>query len=111
MEIRRVNEDFAVTGQIAPVQVGEIANAGFKSIVCNRPDTEDGAIPHDAVEEAARAAGLEFRFLPVVSGAITEDNVKDMAAILEALPRPVLAYCRSGARCLNLYGLVQQTKG
>ena len=111
MEIRRVNEDFAVTGQIAPVQVSEIAGAGFKSIVCNRPDTEDGAVPHDAVEEAARAAGLEFRFLPVVSGAITEENVREMAGILEELPRPVLAYCRSGTRCLNLYGLVQQMKG
>jgi len=111
MDIRKVNEDFAVTGQIAPVQVAEIAGAGFKSIVCNRPDTEDGAVPHDAVEEAAREAGLEFRFLPVVSGAITEENVRDMAAILEDLPRPVLAYCRSGARCLNLYGLVKEMKG
>ncbi|WEX08413.1 TIGR01244 family sulfur transferase [Chelativorans sp. AA-79] len=111
MDIRSVNEDFAVTAQIAPVQVADIAGAGFKSIVCNRPDTEDGAVPHDAVEEAARAAGLEFRFIPVVSGAITEQNVRDMAAVLETLPRPVLAYCRSGARCLNLYGLVQQMKG
>jgi len=110
MEIRRVNEDFAVAGQIAPENVAEIAGAGFKSIVCNRPDTEDGAVPHDAVEEAARAAGLEFRFLPVVSGAITQEDVKGMAAILGELPRPVLAYCRSGTRCLNLYGLVQQIK-
>jgi uncharacterized protein (TIGR01244 family) len=111
MEIRRVNDDFSVTGQIAVEQVTGIAAAGFKSIVCNRPDTEDGAVPHDAVEEAARAAGLEFRFIPVVSGAITEEDVRDMAGALEDLPRPVLAYCRSGARCLNLYALVQQTRG
>ena len=111
MDIRKVNDDFAVTGQIAPAQVADIAAAGFKSIVCNRPDSEEGAVPHDQVERQARAAGLEFRFLPVVSGAITEDDVRDMAQTLEDLPRPVLAYCRSGARCLNLYGLVQQIKG
>ncbi|WP_159588090.1 TIGR01244 family sulfur transferase [Chelativorans xinjiangense] len=111
MDIRQVNEDFAVTGQIAPVHVAEIAGAGFRSIICNRPDTEEGAVPHDAVEEAARAAGLEFRFLPVVSGAITEENVRDMAAILESLPRPVLAYCRSGTRCLNLYALIREMEG
>ncbi|WP_163266072.1 TIGR01244 family sulfur transferase [Chelativorans alearense] len=111
MDIRQVNEDFAVTGQIAPVQVAGIADAGFRSIVCNRPDTEDGAVPHEAVEEAARKAGLEFRFLPVVSGAITEENVRDMAATLESLPRPVLAYCRSGARCLNLYTLMREMEG
>jgi len=110
MEIRRVNDDFSVTGQIGPEAVAEIAAAGFKSIVCNRPDTEDGAVPHDSVEEAARAAGLEFRFLPVVSGAITEDEVSQMSSILDSLPTPVLAYCRSGGRCLNLYAMVQATK-
>jgi uncharacterized protein (TIGR01244 family) len=42
---------------------------------------------------------------------VTQDNVSDMAAALAALPRPVLAYCRTGGRCTNLYGLVQQTAG
>ncbi len=110
MDIRQVNDAFSVTGQITAAQVPEIAQAGFKSIICNRPDSEDGAVPHDAVETAAREAGLEFRFLPVVSGAITAENVQEMAATLESLPQPVLAYCRSGGRCLNLYALVQETK-
>ncbi|WP_173932477.1 TIGR01244 family sulfur transferase [Chelativorans sp. Marseille-P2723] len=111
MDIRRVNEDFAVAGQIGPADIAEIAAAGFKSIICNRPDSEDGAVPHDSVETEARAAGLEFRFLPVVSGNITDGDVREMAEMLEDLPRPVLAYCRSGGRCLNLYGLVQKMKG
>jgi uncharacterized protein (TIGR01244 family) len=107
MEIRKVNDDFAVAGQIGPANVAEIAGAGFRSLVCNRPDTEDGAYPHDGIEEAAKNAGVEFRFLPVVSGAITDENVRDMAATLKELPTPVLAYCRTGGRCMNLYGLVQ----
>lgn len=111
MEIRKINDAIAVAPQISVEHVKAIADAGFKSIVCNRPDTEDGAVPHDRVEDAAKAAGLEFRFIPVVSGAITEDNVRDMAAALDELPTPVLAYCRSGGRCMNLYGLVQQSKG
>lgn len=111
MEIRRVNDKFSVTGQIGPEHIEQISAAGFKSIICNRPDTEEGAVLHDEVEEAATAAGLRFSFLPVVSGEITEQNVKDMAALLDELPGPVLAYCRSGGRCLNLYTLVQQAKG
>ncbi|WP_187972294.1 TIGR01244 family sulfur transferase [Aquibium microcysteis] len=111
MEIRRINDDIAVAPQIAAEHVPAIAKAGFRSIVCNRPDSEDGAVPHDRVEQAAKAAGLEFRFIPVVSGAITEDNVREMAAALKALPTPVLAYCRTGGRCMNLYGLVQQMNG
>ncbi|GAA4533565.1 TIGR01244 family sulfur transferase [Chelativorans composti] len=110
MEIRRVNDDFAVAGQIGPEDIGAIAAEGFRSIVCNRPDTEDGAIPHDAVEEAARAAGLEFRFLPVVSGAITDDDVQQMSELLASLPAPILAYCRTGNRCLNLFAMVQNSR-
>lgn len=111
MEIRRINDDIAVAPQIEAAHVREIAAAGFRSIVCNRPDSEDGAVPHDGIQEAAKAAGLEFRFIPVVSGAITDDNIRDMAAALKALPAPVLAYCRTGGRCMNLYGLVQQMNG
>lgn len=111
MEIRRINDDIAVASQIMAEHVQAIAKAGFKSIVCNRPDAEHGAVPHDRVKQAARAAGLEFRFIPVVAGAITEDNVREMAAALKALPTPVLAYCRTGGRCMNLYGLVQQMNG
>lgn len=110
MEIRKVNDDFSVTGQIGPEAVADIASAGFKTIICNRPDTEDGAVPHDRVEDAARAAGLQFSFLPVVSGAITDEEVQQMSALLDSLPKPVLAYCRSGGRCLNLYSMVQATK-
>ena len=109
MEIRKLNDDFAVAGQISADHVPAIAQAGFKSLVCNRPDSEDGAVPHDGIEAAAKSAGLEFRFIPVVSGAINEENVRDMAAALKSLPTPVLAYCRTGGRCMNLYGLVQQT--
>lgn len=109
MEIRNINDDIAVAPQIGPEDVQAIADAGFRSIVCNRPDSEDGAVPHDRVEAAAKAAGLEFRFIPVVSGAITDENVRDMSAALKSLPTPVLAYCRTGGRCMNLYGLVQQS--
>lgn len=108
MEVRQLTKDLTVAGQIGPEHIAAIKQAGFKSIVCNRPDSETGAVPHDMVEDAARAAGLEFRFIPVVPGAITVDNVEDMATALDELPKPVLAYCRTGARCTNLFLLIQQ---
>lgn len=111
MEIRQIDENFAVAGQITADHVPAIADAGFKSVVCNRPDSEDGAVPHDEIEQAVRAAGMEFRFIPVVSGAISHENAVDMAAALNDIPGPVLAYCRSGGRCANLYMLMQQLPG
>lgn len=111
MQVRQIDEEFAVTGQITASDVRAIADAGFKSLICNRPDAEAGAVPHDTIAQAAHAAGLEFRFIPVVSGGITQGNVTDMADALKGLPRPVLAYCRSGGRCMNLYMLVNQMRG
>jgi uncharacterized protein (TIGR01244 family) len=107
MEIRQLTEDYAVAPQIGPEHVKLIKVAGFKSVICNRPDAEDGAVPHEEIENAVREAGMEFRFIPVISGQITEQDVLDHAAALDELPKPVLAYCRSGARCTNLFAMVQ----
>jgi uncharacterized protein (TIGR01244 family) len=111
MDIRQVADGFSVTGQISSRDVKTIAEAGYKTLISNRPDSEDGAVPHGDIEKAAEAAGLKFVYLPVVSGAMTTDNVRDMAAALDEAETPVLAYCRSGTRCTNLFGLVQQMKG
>lgn len=111
MEIRQITEDYFVAPQIAVDDIAAIREAGFRSVISNRPDAEDGAVPHGEVEAAVRAAGLEFRYIPVVSGALTQDNVDAQARALDELPKPVLAYCRSGARCTNLYMLVRQQNG
>lgn len=111
MEFRQIDEDYSVAPQIGVEHVPLIKAAGFRSVISNRPDSEDGVVPHDEIAAAARAAGLEFRYIPVVSGQITRENVDDQATALADLPKPVLAYCRSGARCTNLYGLVRQLYG
>ncbi|MCB1449019.1 MAG: TIGR01244 family phosphatase [Nitratireductor sp.] len=103
-----IAKGFSVSPQISASEVKAIADAGFKSIICNRPDAEQGAIPHGQIEAQAKAAGLEFRYIPVISGGLTRENAVDMAAALRELPQPVLAYCRSGARSSNLYMVAQQ---
>ncbi|MGN6145846.1 MAG: TIGR01244 family sulfur transferase [Mesorhizobium sp.] len=111
MEYRQITEDYAVSGQIAAEDVGAIKAAGFKSVICNRPDEEQPGQPsHDAIKAAVEAAGLAFRYIPVISGQMTVENVEDQAAALDELEAPVLAFCRSGARCTNLYALVQERK-
>jgi uncharacterized protein (TIGR01244 family) len=109
MEYREISEDYSVSGQILPDDIAAVKAAGFNSVICNRPDDEQPGQPSaDSVKAAAEAAGLEFRYIPVVSGQITEQNVADQAAALEGLKGPVFAYCRSGARCTNLYALIQE---
>lgn len=108
MEIRQVADGFSVSPQISASDVAAIKQAGFRSIICNRPDSEDGAVPHGEVEAAANGAGLNFRYLPAISGQLTQANVDEMAAALGELEGPVLAYCRSGARSTNLYVMASQ---
>ena len=109
MDIRRISEDYAVTGQITSADVPALAAAGFRTLICNRPDGEQPDQPRAReIEAAARAAGLEFRFIPVVSGQLTHDDVAEMARALHEAPGPVLAYCRSGARSTQLHALASQ---
>ena len=105
MTYQALSEDFAVAGQITAEDVSALARAGFKSLICNRPDGESGPQqPAFAeIEAAARQAGLQARFLPVISGQITPQQVQAMADLLAQLPSPVLAYCRSGARSTHLW--------
>ncbi len=107
MEIRQIAEGLAVAGQIDVADVDTIAAMGFRTLISNRPDSEDGTTPHEQIREAANKAGLNFHYVPVVSGAITPQNVSDMSAVMKGASRPVLAYCRSGARCVNLLQLVE----
>lgn len=111
MDIRQITDDYSVAGQIMPEDVPAIASAGFRTLICNRPDDEQPGQPSaDGVEAAARIAGLEFRYIPVISGQITGNNVEDMRQALEEMPMPVLAYCRTGTRCTNLHALIQHGK-
>jgi uncharacterized protein (TIGR01244 family) len=112
MDIRQISEDYSVSGQIAPDEVAAIKAAGFKSVICNRPDNEQPDQPsHEAIKAAVEAAGLTFRYIPVISGQMTADNVVDQAEALDELPAPVFAYCRSGTRSTNLFVAAQQSRG
>ncbi len=108
MTFKELDETVSVAPQIHPEDIAAIIAAGFKSIICNRPDDEEDDQPSYAlIEAAARKAGVPICNIPVVSGRITRQNVVDMKAALEDMPKPVFAYCRSGARCTNLYAMVE----
>jgi uncharacterized protein (TIGR01244 family) len=97
--------DVCVAPQLHPDAMAEAARAGFRSIVNNRPDHEGGPDqPTSAqIEAAARAAGLEYRYLPVAGGYQSPEEIAAFAALLAELPRPLLAFCRSGARSTRLF--------
>ena len=106
MEIRPLTDDYAVSPQIAPTDVAAIAEAGFTTLVCNRPDGEiPPDVQADAIRAAAEAAGLHFVLNPVIGGAISMENVTTQAEAMKGSAGPVLAYCASGNRSSIVWAL------
>ena len=106
MEIRKITEGLSVSPQIVAADLPALKAAGFRAIICNRPDAEAGDQPgHEEIREAAAAEGLEFRFLPVTPGIVTDETAEGFGAALTELPGPVLAYCRTGTRSTTLWSL------
>ncbi|GAB7536855.1 aminotransferase class V-fold PLP-dependent enzyme [Burkholderia sp. 3C] len=96
---------FTASRQIAPADLKAIRDAGFRSILCNRPDGESADQPaFETIAASARALGLEARYLPIASASgIGEPELDAFAALVDTLPKPVFAYCRSGNRASLLW--------
>ena len=105
LPLRPIADDVCVAPQLTPEAMTQAAAMGFKSVVNNRPDFEHGPDqPANAdLEAAARGAGLQYRFLPVDGGYQSPEEIAAFAGLLAELPRPLLIFCRSGARSTRLY--------
>jgi uncharacterized protein (TIGR01244 family) len=111
MDIRHITPGYAVSPQIALSDLAALKAAGFTTIIDNRPD---GEIPSDLhsqhVRAAAEAMGFIFVANPVISGAMTMDNVTVQGAAIAAATGPVFAYCASGNRSSVVWALSQAGK-
>ncbi|MCO6435341.1 sulfide:quinone oxidoreductase [Nitrosomonas nitrosa] len=105
----KLNEKLSVCSQVTIDDLAEIAKAGYKSIICNRPDQEGGATQptHQQLEKAAHSLGIQFAYLPVEIGKVSMEKSEAFHKLLTELPGPVLAFCGSGKRATALYELTQ----
>ncbi|WP_136658626.1 bifunctional protein tyrosine phosphatase family protein/NAD(P)/FAD-dependent oxidoreductase [Nitratireductor sp. XY-223] len=112
MEIKHIDATLAVSPQILPSDIAAIANQGFRSIVCNRPDGEGADQPaFKEISDAAAEAGLECHYLPVTSGRVKDSDAVAFGAAMQSLPKPTLAYCRTGTRSATLWSLDEGAHG
>lgn len=112
MDIKRLSPDYAVSPQIGPEDVVEIKAAGFRTVICNRPDPEIPPNLHaEIMRGAVEAAGLEFVENPVIGGMLQAENLSAQEAAMAATNGPVLAYCASGNRSAIVWSLIQAQSG
>lgn len=108
MEPKKISDHLSVSQQLALTEIGEVAAAGFRSIIVNRPDGEGDDQPTFAeVEAEARSAGIEAHYLPVSPGKISDADVDAFAKAIGTLPTPILGFCRTGTRTTTLWALSQ----
>ncbi len=84
------------SGQPTPGQIRAFARQGGRSVVSLRAGRSFGSLPLEI--EACREAGLSFHNVILRSrGLPSREEFRVFAALVEAVERPVLFHCKSGA--------------
>tara|TARA_Y100001968_G_scaffold151979_1_gene139050 strand:- start:331 stop:744 length:414 start_codon:yes stop_codon:yes gene_type:complete len=101
-----VSESFAVSPQIRLEDMRELADAGYRTVICNRPDGEEpNQLDVASMRDAAQAAGIAFHHIPVSGGAFPRDAIEAFSKVREEADGKVLAFCRTGTRSITLDAL------
>jgi sulfide:quinone oxidoreductase len=104
----KITDQLSVTGQIALAEIGQFAKDGFVTIINQRPDNEEpGQLDHATAEAEAKKQGLDYRYQPIVTSAISRQDVVEFQTLLTREAKPILAHCRSGTRCYLMYALTR----
>lgn len=105
---RKITAGLGISTQISIEDLSILNQAGYRSIINARPDSESpDQVANHELAQAAAALGLEYRFIPVVAGAISDDDVAAFGRALLEMPQPILGFCRSGTRIASLWALDQ----
>ncbi|WP_128253949.1 TIGR01244 family sulfur transferase [Falsirhodobacter deserti] len=106
MDIRQITDNYAVSPQIGLEDVATLREAGFTTVIDNRPDEEIPASLHaDKMRSAVEAAGMVFVDNPITPGNLTMNAVEAQRQAIDASQGPVLAYCASGNRSSIIWAL------
>ncbi len=108
MKMRVLDGGISVSDQIFEGDLDDIAAAGIKTIINNRPDGEAPLQPRsETLEKKAKELGLAYHQIAVTSGRMTQENVVEFAQTLNSAEKPILAFCRTGTRSATLWAVSQ----
>ena len=97
-----------VCGQLFQQDLQLVAKQGVRSIMNNRPDNETMGQPLSAdLAKVAEDLGMTFVHFPVDTRSVTREDVGAFAKACDELERPLLIFCRSGARSTQMWELAE----
>jgi len=102
--MKPIHEGLSVGPQVTPEQLKHLADQGYRSVICARPDGEEAGQPSfGKIKAAAKALGMEARHIPVNPGWIGDTDAASFGRAMHEMEGPVAAYCRSGMRASSLW--------
>jgi uncharacterized protein (TIGR01244 family) len=109
---RQLDEKTLISGQIRPEDVPALRKLGVTLIVNNRPNYEDADQPEsDDIEAAAKAAGIDYRHVPIARGMGPSDVEAMREAMHAAGSGKLFAFCRSGNRSALAWAVARSEDG
>lgn len=101
---RALTSTVSVTGQMTTNKFQQLMQQGFKSVIVNRPDQEQGnQVKVGQLRSIAEKSQVSVIYQPVVSGQLSQANIEEFARSYNELPKPILMVCRSGTRSAALF--------
>jgi len=112
MRVLELAPQVYVSAQLFEHDIRLAAKQGVRSIMNNRPDGESMGQPMSAdLAKTAGELGMTFVHHPVDPRSISEQDVEDFAKASDALERPLLIFCRSGARSTTIWQMAESQMG
>lgn len=104
LTVRELAPQVFVAGQLSEQSIKAAADRGIRSIINNRPDHEGSEQPLTAdLQRVADELGIRLIYQPVISGAMTAADVETFREIYRDVEKPLLIFCRTGARSAQLF--------
>lgn len=109
MQTQPLETGVEITSALTVAELEQVKAKGFKTVICNCKPGESAEFPgEDAYRQKAADIGLQWVHIPVAPGDYGHADIAAFAQALQQLPRPILAFCRTGKRATHLWAYAKR---
>ena len=108
MRVLELAPQVYVTGQLFAEDLKLAAKQGVRTIMNNRPDGEAPGQPlSEDLAKVAEELGMTYVYVPIDRNSATRQGIEEFAKTCDELERPLLIFCRSGARSTKMWEMAE----
>ncbi|OZT72561.1 TIGR01244 family sulfur transferase [Vreelandella boliviensis] len=109
MQTQPLETDVEITSALTVDELEQVKAKGFKTVICNCKPGESAEFPGEEVYRLKAAdIGLQWVHIPVTPGDYSQADITAFAVALQQLPKPILAFCRTGKRATHLWAYAKR---